>query len=127
MKILGKNEELCIECHACEETCAKAFFKEENVEKAALRIRRVDDTIKIDTCTQCGKCIDHCPVEAIYTDKNGIVKIKKDICVGCFICVGVCPEETMMQHDDHIEPFKCTSCGLCVKKCPTDAIFIEEK
>ncbi len=128
MKILAKKEELCINCHLCEETCSKAFFKEENVEKAALRVKvDEEDNKRIATCTQCGKCIDVCPVQAIYRDKNGIVRINKDICVGCFICVSVCPEEVMMQHDDYIEPFKCISCGLCAKKCPTGALFIEEK
>jgi anaerobic carbon-monoxide dehydrogenase iron sulfur subunit len=127
LKVLAKKEELCIACHLCEEICSKAFFKEENIEKACLRVHSNEETNTIITCTQCGVCIDICPVEAIYRDKNDIVRIKKDICVGCLACVGFCPEEAMFYHDDCREPFKCVACGLCAKKCPTEAIFIEEK
>lgn len=127
MKILMKKEELCVGCHQCEEACSKAFFKEENTNKASLRVEEVvDGDNKITTCTQCGKCIDICPVEAIYRDNRGIVRIKKDICVGCFMCVGFCPEGAMSMHDDYIEPFKCIACGLCTRKCPTGALVIKE-
>lgn len=127
MKVLSKKEELCISCHICEQTCSKAFFKVDDIEKSCLRIKNVGDKVSIVTCTQCGVCIEICPVEAIYRDKNDIVRIKKDICVGCLACVGFCPEEAMFYHDDYREPFKCVSCGLCAKQCPTEAIFIEEK
>ncbi|WP_066495623.1 4Fe-4S binding protein [Abyssisolibacter fermentans] len=126
MKRLAVNTDLCIGCHNCEEVCSKAFYKEKNISKAALNVKEVvDGPNLISHCTQCGECIDICPVEAIYRDKNGIVRINKDICVGCFMCVGYCPEAAMMQHDDYIEPFKCISCGLCVKKCPTGALTLE--
>lgn len=125
MKVLSKKEELCIGCGACENTCSVSFFKEENELKSSIRVNKVNNSIT--TCTQCGECIDICPVEAIYRDKNGIVRIKKDICVGCFMCVGFCHENAMFMHDDYIEPFKCIACGLCVKNCPAKAIYIEEK
>jgi formate hydrogenlyase subunit 6/NADH:ubiquinone oxidoreductase subunit I len=125
LKRLDKNEELCIACHACEEVCSKAFFKESNLEKACLRIIE-GEKVKIINCTQCGVCIDICPVEALSRGSNGVVRINKKDCVGCLMCVGFCPEEAFFQHDDHVEPFKCIACGLCVKACPTDAIFIKQ-
>ena len=127
MKVLRKNPELCIACHACESTCSKLYFKEENVGKACLRIKETDSKPEMITCTQCGACIDICPVEAITRDKNGIVRINKKVCVGCFMCVGFCPELAMFMHDDYIEPFKCISCGQCAKSCPTGAIYISEE
>ena len=125
MKKLAKKEELCTDCHVCEQTCSKTYFKEENPEISAVRIASIEDGIKITACTQCGDCIDICPVEAIYRDKNGVVRIKKTICAGCFACVGFCPESAMFQQGNIIEPFKCVACGLCAKQCPSGAIFIE--
>ena len=125
MKVLIKNEELCIACGACEEVCSKTYFKESNKEKSCIQVE--GGTINsINVCNQCGVCIDVCPVKVINRNKLGVVTIKKKDCVGCFMCVGICPEEAMRQHDDYIEPFKCIACGLCVKVCPTDAIAIEE-
>ncbi|MFZ5966514.1 MAG: 4Fe-4S dicluster domain-containing protein [Bacillota bacterium] len=127
LKRLGKKHDLCIGCASCEEVCAQSFFKETKKEKSSIHIRHVSDqAYSINVCNQCSVCIDICPVEALYRDKNGVVKIKKNICVGCFMCVGFCPEQAMRQHDAYIEPFKCIACGLCAKRCPTEAIFIEE-
>ncbi len=128
MKVLSKKPELCIQCHACESTCSSTWFKEDNALKSCIRIsgNEKGDAV-ITSCTQCGECIDICPVEAITRDKNGIVRINKSICVGCFMCVGYCPELAMFMHDEYIEPFKCIACGQCAKNCPTGAIFIEQE
>ena len=80
MKVLKKDPEKCIACHACEETCSKLYFKEENPDKACLRIKETDSHPEIITCTQCGECIDICPVIAITRDKNGIVRIDQKKC-----------------------------------------------
>ncbi|AOT68205.1 4Fe-4S binding protein [Geosporobacter ferrireducens] len=124
MKRLEKNEAQCIACGRCEEVCSNAYFKQQNREKSCIQISQDQGESKINVCNQCGVCIDICPVEALYRDKNNVVRIKKDLCVGCFMCVGFCPEEAMRQHDDYIEPFKCIACGLCARECPTEAIFI---
>lgn len=126
MKYLAKDDSLCIKCHQCEEACAKAYFKTDDVEKSCIRITEDTDAV-INVCNQCGECIDICPIEILTRDRKGVVRINKKDCVGCFMCVGFCPEEAMIYHDDHIEPFKCIACGLCAKQCPTGAIFITEK
>ena len=126
--MLAKIEENCVACHTCEETCANLYFKEKNPLKACLRIRVAEndaDLHHIMTCTQCGECIDVCPVQAITRAKNGVVRIDKNKCVGCLICVSVCPEETMFYHDDLIVTFKCVACGACVRACPTEALYIK--
>lgn len=60
---------------------------------------------KIDTsiCTQCGECIQGCPVQAIKA-------VKRD---GKLI------------HE--IDPSLCTQCGLCIENCEVEAIKIIEK
>lgn len=127
MKVLKKNAELCIQCHACEELCSNLYFSEEDINKARIRIESIKLKPNIITCTQCGVCIGICPVEAIQRKENGIIYIDKKTCVGCFMCVGFCPEHAMFMHDDYIEPFKCISCGQCVKVCPTEAIYMSEE
>lgn len=127
MKVLQKKPELCIKCRACESTCSKTWFKEDNAQKSCIRISEDEKGNAVITCcTQCGECIDICPIQAITRDKNGVVRINKKICVGCFMCVGYCPELAMFMHEDYLEPFKCVACGQCVKNCPTGAIYIEE-
>jgi len=127
LKRLAKNVELCTACKLCEELCSKTYFQEGNREKSSIRIEKDHERISaIVACSQCGVCMEICPAQAIYQDKNGIVRIKKDLCVGCFACVGFCPEGAMFWHHQHLEPFKCVACGICAKQCPTGAVFIEE-
>lgn len=124
MKILKKQETLCIGCGECEQVCSDLYFKEKNREKSCIQI---DDQKQIKVCNQCGECIQVCSTGAIYRDKNGVVRINKKLCVGCFMCVGFCPELAMMMHGDLLEPFKCVACGQCAKVCPTQAISISEE
>lgn len=53
-------------------------------------------------CTQCGKCVKSCPVEAIKV-------IKKD-------------GKTIHE----IDPALCTQCGICIDNCPEEAISAKE-
>ncbi len=49
-------------------------------------------------CTQCGKCVNSCPVEAIkVTKKDGktIHEIDPALCTQCGICIDNCPEEVI--------------------------------
>lgn len=124
MKVLVKNPEKCIACHECENTCSNTWFKEVDAEKSCIRIEESGEEKKIIACSQCGECMDVCPIQAITRDKNGIVRVNKKICVGCFICVGFCPEFAMIMHGNLIEPFKCIACGRCATKCPTGAIYV---
>lgn len=127
MKRLVTKPELCIGCRRCEEVCSKAYRKEKNAKKSAIRIEEnAEKGYIIHVCNQCGRCLDVCQVPAISQDKNGIVRINKDNCVGCLACVGNCPTETMFYHDELTEPFKCIACGLCAKECPSGALVIEE-
>jgi anaerobic carbon-monoxide dehydrogenase iron sulfur subunit len=130
MKLLQKDETLCIQCNACESACSKAYFKEDDREKSRIKINDEREDARdwtINVCNQCGECIPVCSEEAITRNKQGVVMIDSKKCVGCYMCVGFCPSLSMRTHDDGLVPFKCVACGICAKECPTDAIFVETR
>jgi carbon-monoxide dehydrogenase iron sulfur subunit len=128
MKVLSFDPELCVGCHICEETCSDTWFKVTDPQKSSIRIYDDDGEglLRAAFCNQCGACIAVCPTEALYRDKNGIVRIRKKQCVGCLSCVGFCPYLVMFYHPDQVEPFKCIACGKCADECPADALAIVE-
>lgn len=126
MKFLAVKQEVCDGCGSCEMACSKAFFKEENREKSAIRIVNNFNTFHAKKCTQCGECINMCCGMAISRDKNGVVRIDKSRCVGCLGCVGFCSYLTMFYYEGENIPFKCIACGICTKNCPQNAMVILE-
>lgn len=129
MKYLYKNDELCIQCHQCEITCANKVQKSDDAKNSAIKINDMAKSgeEKINVCDQCGECIPVCSEVALNRTKNGVILLDKKKCVGCLICVGFCPKLAMRTRDDMIEPFKCIACGQCVSTCPTGALEIREK
>ena len=43
-----------------------------------------------DDCTNCGACVDACPVDAI-SEKGDKHVIDADVCTDCGACVDMCP------------------------------------
>ena len=130
MKLLAKDESLCVRCGVCETVCSKTYFKEENREKSRILINQDSDGEKdwtINVCNQCGECISVCSEQALSRNKQGVVMLDSKKCVACYVCVGFCPSLSMQTHKDSHDPFKCVACGLCAKECPENAIFIENK
>lgn len=126
MKVLAYDAQKCTGARECEVTCAHTWFKVQDVAKSSIRISVKDDGFAAQFCIQCGKCIEVCPTEALYYNKQGIVLLKKDLCVGCMSCVGFCPYGVMYFAPEEALAFKCVACGQCVKACPHDALKIVE-
>ena len=127
MKTLSFNPQLCTGTRECEVTCAFTWFKTRDVDKSSIRIStNADSTFAARFCIQCGECISVCPVNALYQDKHGIVRVRPRLCVGCMACVGFCPHDAMYFDTAQALPFKCVACGQCVDACPTGALKIIE-
>ena len=124
MKFLSVKQEVCTGCGSCEAACSGAYFKKEDKNKSAIRIKNNFNTFQAVKCTQCGECINMCTAMAIHRDKLGIVRIKKDRCMGCLGCVGFCSYLAMFYNEGEMTPYKCVACGICAKKCPEQALKI---
>lgn len=94
-------------------------------------------------CTSCGRCVSICPRHIIKLvpasqsfsvlcsshDKGKQVKEVCEIgCIACQICVKKCPEEAINMEDSLavIDTEKCVSCGICWEKCPQKIIWADE-
>lgn len=96
-----------------------------------------------DSCQGClsHPCMNVCPKDAIYTDKDTHCHIDQDKCIKCGKCFNQCPYHAISKIErpcaaacgmDAIESDelgrakinydKCVSCGMCLVNCPFAAI-----
>lgn len=125
---IGRDEARCTGCKTCQLVCALEHFSEHNPKKAAIGIRGEFPSpgrYKISMCTQCGKCIEVCPTDAISNDA-GVIKIDPEKCTYCLACVDECPFGAIFTHREFTVPFICDVCGECVEICPTKALYWTE-
>ena len=118
------NKAACSGCRLCRQICTIYHFDEINPRKAALRIEAkfpVPGTFRPWVCTQCGKCAEACPEDAIY-EKDGIYFIDEGKCTRCLVCVDACPFGVMFVDDEVKIPIKCDFCFKCVEVCNTGAL-----
>jgi Na+-translocating ferredoxin:NAD+ oxidoreductase subunit B len=55
-----------------------------------------DAVLDEDLCTQCGDCVDTCPIDAVkIADGSAKVEIDAGMCCGCGLCVGACGEHAI--------------------------------
>jgi Na+-translocating ferredoxin:NAD+ oxidoreductase RNF subunit RnfB len=95
-------------------------------------------------CTGCGNCVAACPVKIIELvsadmkvhvkcsshDKGPAAKkVCQVACIACQLCVKKCPQDAISMDDNLavIDYSKCTNCGICAAVCPTKAIVDEVK
>ena len=83
--------EVCMCCPCC---CLafKTYRKIPNV--FSKRVSSIGWKAEInDSCTQCGECMQRCPMQAVSIDSGGISVSEK--CLGCGICVEHCPVDAI--------------------------------
>lgn len=56
----------------------------------------------IEKCSNCGSCLNICPVNAIYINKEGLFykpTVVSELCINCGMCKTVCPLENEMHQN----------------------------
>lgn len=81
----GKVKASCFCCDCC---CYYITTGEGNVPGKS--IEKTD----MDSCTQCGACVEECHFHA-RAMKTGKLVVDRKKCVGCGLCVSVCPAEAI--------------------------------
>ena len=130
----------CIGCHACTVACKaehevpigvnRTWVK--YIEKGAFPdTRRLFSVMRCNHCAD-APCVEICPVESLFTRKDGIVDFDDRRCIGCKACTQACPYDAIYMHPDDHTSAKCNYCthrvdiGLepaCVNVCPEHAII----
>ncbi len=81
-------------------------------------------------------CVDVCPTGATYQRKDGVVVIDKERCIGCGYCVNACPYQARFLEKESQKANKCNFCAqrlskglepICVTKCPQSALLFGDR
>ena len=136
--LLVVNEAKCTGCQRCEINCTLVNDGEASSHISRVKVTRnlmdnnghgtyQDDWVYFpDTCRQCEVpwCGEACPVEAIYSDENGVKHVDEEKCVGCGACVEACPWHMPTLNPETKKSSKCISCGSCIEGCVTGALAL---
>ncbi len=88
--------------------------------------------MRCNHCTD-APCIEICPTNALFKRDDGIVDFDSDACIGCKACMQACPYDAIYIDKDTNTAAKCNFCahrvdnGLepaCVTVCPTQSIWV---
>jgi len=132
-----------VHCWGNDETRTKDFsYRGVEDCSAAYMYFQGSDTCK-HGCLALGSCISVCPVDAIYKDSNGRIKVLRDVCIGCEKCVSVCPTGVMKMVPEDADFYVacnstdkgaqvkkycsvgCIGCRICEKKFPDAGFYVE--
>ena len=90
-KLVVKKNAECMACLQCEQACAEAFYKEFDVTLSCIQIVEKNGAAKPQTCIQCGKCVEACPMKVMVMKPEG----PASKCIACGICVKACPMDIL--------------------------------
>ena len=89
----------CVGCHACTIACVAenklppGVVYRPVIEKEIGTYPNVSRLFLPRPCMQCEKppCTPVCPVNATYTNEEGVVVVDYEQCIGCRACIAACP------------------------------------
>ena len=117
----------CSGCRLCLQICAISHFNDINPKKASMRVEArfpQPGSYKPKVCTQCGKCMEACPEDAIIRREDGAYIVLAEKCTNCGECIPACKAGVIFQHREVNHVIICDSCFKCTELCNTGAITI---
>lgn len=88
--------------------------------------------MRCNHCTN-APCVKGCPTNALFIREDGIVDFDNELCIGCKMCMQACPYDAIYIDKNTNTAAKCNFCahridqGLepaCVQVCPTESIWM---
>jgi Fe-S-cluster-containing dehydrogenase component/formate-dependent nitrite reductase membrane component NrfD len=88
--------------------------------------------LRCNHCTD-APCVTICPTGALFKRPDGIVDFDRDVCIGCKSCMQACPYDAIYIDKDTSTAAKCNFCAhridnnlepACVTVCPTHSIWV---
>jgi Fe-S-cluster-containing dehydrogenase component/formate-dependent nitrite reductase membrane component NrfD len=88
--------------------------------------------MRCNHCTD-APCVTICPTKALFKRDDGIVDFDRDRCIGCKSCMQGCPYDAIYIDKDSNTAAKCNFCAhridegiepACVTVCPTHSIWV---
>ncbi|MEM1545135.1 MAG: 4Fe-4S binding protein [Candidatus Methanomethylicia archaeon] len=71
-------------------------------------------------------CAKVCIVNALIIRKGGGVILNQYKCIGCGRCVDACPVKAIFWNSEVNKPNICVHCGYCAKYCPHEVLKLEK-
>ena len=71
-------------------------------------------------------CMKVCVANALSLRKGGGVTLNPSKCIGCGRCVDACPLKAVFWDNDANKPNICIHCGYCANYCPYAVIVLRE-
>jgi carbon-monoxide dehydrogenase iron sulfur subunit len=117
----------CTGCRLCELMCSLQHNNTFNPDRARIRVTSFEGGIDVpSTCTQCGLCLDKCPLDLIKLNQTtGAIEIDEEKCTSCMVCVEWCPVGAITIDPVTRKALKCDLCAgspQCVKYCPSKVL-----
>ncbi len=88
--------------------------------------------MRCNHCTD-APCVKICPTQSLFKREDGIVDFDKERCIGCKSCMQACPYDAIYIDKDTSTAAKCNLCAhrvdedlepACVVVCPTHSIWV---